>query len=137
MINKLVAGLIQKKLSLTSAAETFDLQAADSASEIQKLLQTQFPTHFADLLHTISHSTSTTGIVHIFKTIGSGLLAGFKTFFGTDFFILSFLVLKSVWGISYIPSDHWLWHSGLSSSEEINQSNQQHVVQLSNFKVMP
>ena len=77
---------------LMSAAETFDLQIACTSSEIQTLLRTQYPTHFADLVHRIFNASANTGVDIFFTSISSGLVIGFQSVLGIipSFFHLLF-----------------------------------------------
>ncbi|KAJ1181614.1 hypothetical protein NDU88_006819 [Pleurodeles waltl] len=81
-LSRLKALLFQKQVALTSAKETYALQIARSSAEIQSLLNTDFPKHFGELVSRIFNASSTTGIVHFFKAVGSGFVSIFQTVFG-------------------------------------------------------
>ncbi|KAJ1170399.1 hypothetical protein NDU88_002276, partial [Pleurodeles waltl] len=49
-LSRLKALLFQKHVALTSARETYALQVARSSTEIQSLLNTNFPSHFGELV---------------------------------------------------------------------------------------
>ena len=82
LTSKLVALLNQKDSILSSAAETYSLNAALSNSEIQALLETLYPGHFVDLVECILNCSSTTGVAGILKSIGSRFLSVFHSVLG-------------------------------------------------------
>lgn len=101
-LSRLKALLFQEEVSLTSARETFDLQVAMTSSEIQSLLRTNNPQLFVELVHRIFNASNTTGVVHFFKVIASGLLNSFQTVFGGIPCVIFSVVSIIVWTILVI-----------------------------------
>ncbi|KAJ1154556.1 hypothetical protein NDU88_007305 [Pleurodeles waltl] len=81
-LSRLKALLFQKHVALTSASETYALQVARSSAEIQSLLNTNFPSHFGELVGRIFNASSTAGIAHFFKAVGVGFAHTFSSIFG-------------------------------------------------------
>ncbi|KAJ1121108.1 hypothetical protein NDU88_009236 [Pleurodeles waltl] len=80
--SRLKALLFQKHVALTSASETYALQVARASAEIQSLLNTNFPSHFGELVGHIFNPSSTAGIAHFFKAVGVGFAHTFSSIFG-------------------------------------------------------
>ncbi|XP_069094353.1 uncharacterized protein [Pleurodeles waltl] len=81
-LSRLKALLFQKHVALTSASETYTLQVARSSVEIQSLLNTNFPSHFGELVGRIFNASSTAGIAHFFQAVGIGFAHTFSSIFG-------------------------------------------------------
>ncbi|KAJ1135287.1 hypothetical protein NDU88_001727 [Pleurodeles waltl] len=81
-LSRLKALLFQKHVALTSARETYALQMARSSAEIQSQLNTNFPSHFVELMGRIFNASSTAGLAHFFKAVGVGFIHTFSSIFG-------------------------------------------------------
>lgn len=82
ILSKLKAMLLKQSVSLTSATETYELQVANTSAEIHSLMHTNCPTHFSEMLGRILNMADTSGLTHVFKTVGSGLLTSFQNILG-------------------------------------------------------
>ncbi|KAJ1106917.1 hypothetical protein NDU88_004315 [Pleurodeles waltl] len=103
-LSRLKALLFQKHVALTSASETYALHVARSSAEIQSLLNTNFPSHFGELVGRIFNATSTAGIAHFFKAVG----VGFAHTFSSIYLRLYTLFSEAFLGVSRLLWLYWL-----------------------------